>query len=84
MLRTCIGAEAGTAAKDYPNFAENKVRVAAHNGNGDLPGHREQAGRGWGGEVVTTTELGEVLSELLPEDIPGLPRHRPGEFSPTR
>jgi len=79
MLRTCIGSEGGGgAAKDYPNFAENRVRVAAHNGNGEIPGHR------WPGEVVTTTELGEVLSELLPEDIPGLPRHRPGEFSPPR
>lgn len=26
--------------------------------------------------------LKEALSELLPEEIPGLPRHRPGEFSP--
>merc|ERR1719348_1887247 len=39
MLRTCIGAE-GVTPKDYPNFAENKVRVA-QNGNGDIPGHRE-------------------------------------------
>ena len=22
------------------------------------------------------------FSDLLPEDIPGLPRHRPGEYSP--
>jgi len=93
MLRTCIGAE-GVTPKDYPNFAENKVRVA-QNGNGDIPGHRE-AGPGtfptrreasvtgglWPGQ--TNPALGEVLTELLPENIPGLPRHRPGEFSPHR
>ena len=79
MLRTCIGSEGGGAAKDYPNFAENKVRVS-HNGNGSVPGNGSWPGPG----LVTTTELGEVHSELLPEDIPGLPRHRPGEFSPPR
>merc|ERR1719431_799505 len=31
ILRTCIGTEGSNAkAKDYPNFAENRVRVAAH------------------------------------------------------
>ena len=90
MLRTCIGAEGGGPGSEYPNFAENKVRVHAHNGhNGDLAGHHVSRDinhhHGWSvGEAVTSSELGEVLSELLPEEIPGLPRHRPGEYSPPR
>ena len=103
MLRTCIGADGGGPGSEYPNFAENKVRVAAHNGhNGDLTGHNHHVrdinnhhgvhhggggggGGGWSvGDAVTSSELGEVLSELLPEEIPGLPRHRPGEYSPPR
>ena len=87
MLRTCIGAD-GTTAKDYPNYpnyAENKIRF--ENGNGDLVNNRHN-GRGGGGAVAAPWahqpphHLKEALSELLPEEIPGLPRHRPGEFSP--
>ena len=86
MLRTCIGAD-GTTAKDYPNYpnyAENKIRF--ENGNGDLVNNR-QNGRGlaapWAHQPPH--HLKEALTELLPEEIPGLPRHRPGgpgEFSP--
>ena len=103
MLRTCIGAD-GTAAKDFPNYAENKIRF--ENGNGDILSGRGERHRGhgagggdsnhWreGGGVMRGhnghsahahnghTELKEALAELLPEEIPGLPRHRPGEFSP--
>ena len=103
MLRTCIGAD-GTAAKDFPNYAENKIRF--ENGNGDILSGRGERHRGHGagggdsnhwreGGGVTRghnghsahahnghTELKEALAELLPEEIPGLPRHRPGEFSP--
>ena len=92
MLRTCIGTE-GSNAKDYPNFAENKIRF--ENGNGDIvsgrgggivSGHGGGHGSGHGrlnqwGEGGAT-DIKEALSELLPEEIPGLPRHRPGEFSP--
>ena len=88
MLRTCIGAD-GTTAKDYPNYpnyAENKIRF--ENGNGDLVNNRHN-GRGGGLGAVAAPwahhpphHLKEALSELLPEEIPGLPRHRPGEFSP--
>ena len=92
MLRTCIGADGGGPGAEYPNFAENKVRVAHNGHNGDLAGHHVRDinhhhvhGGGWSvGEAVTSSELGEVLSELLPEEIPGLPRHRPGEYSPPR
>jgi len=92
MLRTCIGSEGGGPGAEYPNFAENKVRVAHNGHNGDLVGHHVRDnnhhhvhGGGWSvGEAVTSSELGEVLSELLPEEIPGLPRHRPGEYSPPR
>ena len=96
MLRTCIGADGGGPGSEYPNFAENKVRVAHNGHNGDLAGnhhvrdinhhvHHGGGGGGWSvGEAVTSSELGEVLSELLPEEIPGLPRHRPGEYSPPR
>ena len=88
MLRTCIGTE-GSNAKDYPNFAENKIRF--ENGNGDIVSGRgggNVSGHGGGHGRVNqwgeggATDLKEALSELLPEDIPGLPRHRPGEFSP--
>lgn len=88
MLRTCIGTE-GSNAKDYPNFAENKIRF--ENGNGDIVSGRgggNVSGHGSGHGRVSqwgeggATDLKEALSELLPEEIPGLPRHRPGEFSP--
>ena len=38
--------------------------------------------RDGGGGHHPHTDLKEAMSELLPEEIPGLPRHRPGEFSP--
>ena len=91
MLRTCIGAD-GTTAKDYPNYpnyAENKIRF--ENGNGDLVNNRHNGRGGGGGGLGAVAapwahhppqHLKEALSELLPEEIPGLPRHRPGEFSP--
>ena len=97
MLRTCIGAD-GSTAKDYPNYAENKIRF--ENGNGDLCHNKvdryhgsegagsHQWGRGEPGGGAHSrnghTDLKEAFSELLPEEIPGLPRHRPGEFSPSR
>ena len=91
MLRTCIGAgEGGGPGSEYPNFAENKVHVTHNGHNGDVHHVRDvnHVGHhgGWGGvgEAVTSSELGDVLSELLPEEIPGLPRHRPGEYSPPR
>lgn len=73
MLRTCIGKE-GSQAKDYPKFTENKIerRIPFENGNGDI----------FSGRGTALPEYKEVLSELLPEDIPGLPRNRPAEFSP--
>ena len=84
MLRTCIGTE-GSNAKDYPNFAENKIRF--ENGNGDIGGGR--GGMNVGGHSRANrwgeggaTDIKEALTDLLPEEIPGLPRHRPGEFSP--
>ena len=88
MLRTCIGTE-GSNAKDYPNFAENKIRfengngeIVSGRGGGNISGHGVGHGRvnqwGEGG----ATDLKEALNDLLPEEIPGLPRHRPGEFSP--
>ena len=78
MLRTCIGADGGGPGAEYPNFAENKVRVAHNGHNGDLAGHHVRdinshhhlhggggGGGGWSvGEAVTSSELGEVLSEL--------------------
>jgi len=67
MLKTCISTDPNYI-KDYPRYAESKIPF--HNGNGDIF-------HGSGG-----AELKEALSELLPEEIPGLPRHRPGEFSP--
>ena len=90
MLRTCIGAD-GSTARDYPTFAENKIRF--ENGNGDLVNHhRPGSHRHHGGEPGGSnhwseghnghTDLKEALTDLLPEEIPGLPRHRPGEFSP--
>ena len=84
MLRTCIG-DGSTAAIDYPNYAENKIRF--ENGNGDLSNHHRGHHRGGGGNHWRDgggghTDLKEAMSELLPEEIPGLPRHRPGEFSP--
>ena len=97
MLRTCIGAD-GSTAKDYPNYAENKIRF--ENGNGDLchnkvdryhgsegaGSHQWGRGESAGGAHSRNghTDLKEAFSELLPEEIPGLPRHRPGEFSPSR
>ena len=85
MLKTCIGGTEGSTAKDYQNFAENKIRFA--NGNGEV-GRRGMTGAPalpphWTAECATNN-IKEALSELLPEEIPGLPRHRPGEFSPNR
>ena len=90
MLRTCIGDGSTAAARDYPNYAENKIRF--ENGNGDLShhhrgvNHRGGGSNHWrdGGDTGhhPHTDLKEAMSELLPEEIPGLPRHRPGEFSP--
>lgn len=89
MLRTCIGDGSTAAARDYPNYAENKIRF--ENGNGDLShhhrgvNHRGGGSNHWrdgGGGHHPHTDLKEAMSELLPEEIPGLPRHRPGEFSP--
>lgn len=80
MLRTCIGAD-GTTAKDYPNYpnyAENKIRF--ENGNGDLVTNRHNGRGAW--PTQPPPDLKEALTDLLPEEIPGLPRHRPGEFSP--
>ena len=63
MLRTCIGADGGGPGAEYPNFAENKVRVAHNGHNGDLGGHVRDINHhpGWSvGEAVTSSELGEV------------------------
>ena len=96
MLRTCIGAD-GSTAKDYPNYAENKIRF--ENGNGDvchnrldrhqdgLDAHLGHSGANhWGGAGPgrghSNPDIKQNITDLLPEDIPGLPRHRPGEFSP--
>ena len=93
MLRTCIGAD-GSTAKDFPNYAENKIRF--ENGNGDLSSNRLDrrhvgggGGNHWGagnglngGHNHSHSDMKQALTELLPEDIPGLPRHRPGEYSP--
>ena len=100
MLRTCIGADGTAPAKDYPTFAENKIRF--ENGNGDLVNHHRPGGVGGSGRLLHAgsggganhwgdpdhgghhghTDLKEALNDLLPEQIPGLPRHRPGEYSP--
>ena len=91
MLRTCIGSD-GTNAKNYQNFAENKIPF--QNGNGDCRGghksgtqSRVQNHRGYNGGDIQwgpngETNVKETISDLLPEEIPGLPRHRPGEYSP--
>jgi hypothetical protein len=70
MLKTCIGTERpnGKGYKDYTHFPETKEPYK--NGNGDIFHGR------------TGAELEESLDDLLPEQIPGIPRHRPGEFSP--
>jgi hypothetical protein len=70
MLKTCIGTDRANAKdyKDYSQFEESKVPYK--NGNGDIF-HGRIGG-----------ELQESLDDLLPEEIPGIPRHRPGEFSP--
>ena len=47
-----------------------------HNGhNGDIFFHHRADGLDGGLKE-------DLTDELLPEDIPGLPRHRPGEMSP--
>ena len=64
MLRTCIGADGGGPGAEYPNFAENKVRVAHNGHNGDLGGHVRDINHhpGWSvGEAVTSSELGEIV-----------------------
>ena len=45
-----------------------------HNGNGDIF-YQHRGG-------LDMDPASDLTDELLPEDIPGLPRHRPGEMSP--
>ena len=85
MLRTCMGTDAST--KEYPqtNYHQN-------GGGGGGP-----ANGGAGGGLIAGKEIydngdifsakkaddfREALADVFPEDIPGLPRHRPGQFSP--
>jgi hypothetical protein len=74
MLKTCIGTDRrnGKEYKDLTHFPESQGVPGGtfKNGNGDIFHGR------------TGAELQDSLDDLLPEEIPGIPRHRPGEFSP--
>ncbi len=74
MLKTCIGTDRrnGKEYKDLTHFTESQGVPGGvfKNGNGDIFHGR------------TGAELQDSLDDLLPEEIPGIPRHRPGEFSP--
>ncbi len=72
----------GANSHNKIHFGNTTTAVAAggdreryhHNGNGDIFYHHR------GGLDIDPAS--DLTDELLPEDIPGIPRHRPGEMSP--
>lgn len=105
MLRTCIDTE--TSTKDYPPYTKamyNNGGIVGRNGGTRVHlrnnhHHHHETGANHLGTVTTNT-LSTAAEEYrrafnstpdFPEDIPGLPKHRPagattttsgGEFSP--
>ena len=96
MLRTCIDTD--TSTKEHPPYrsAEAKRRLCDNGGVFNKNGHamapivtRPNAVLG---TTTTTNTLStaddyrrQAFSDEFPEDIPGLPRHRPagsGDYSP--
>ena len=69
MLRTCIGAENATTKETtaYPNFTTTEKSNLYD--NGDIFGN-------------TKLSTDPFYDPFRPETIPGLPRHRPGDYSP--
>ena len=86
MLQTCMGRDASTtAATATATSASAASMVKAEY-------HVNSVGFDGGGVGVPSSafaaakkaeELREALADVLPEDIPGIPTHRP-ELSPTR
>ena len=89
MLRTCMGTDAST--KEYPptsNYHSSNGGGLAASSSGGAAG----VGIGVSGKEIydngdifsakKADEFREALADVFPEDIPGLPRHRPGQFSP--
>ena len=87
MLRTCMGTDAnaakkeGRGANDYPPHPPPNYRsaMAANGGNGASAAVYDN------GDIFSAKkadEFREALADVFPEDIPGLPRHRPGHYSP--
>ncbi|TRY69459.1 hypothetical protein TCAL_10190 [Tigriopus californicus] len=67
MLRTCMGTETSTT-KEVSSFPEKKSAQLFD--NGDIF------------RAKKSDDFCEVFSDIFPENIPGLPRHRPSLFSP--
>ena len=92
MLRTCMGTDAST--KEYPMQQQTHHNYHQQNGGsngGGGGGLMSHAGGGSTKEIYDNgdifsakkaDEFREALADVFPEDIPGLPRHRPGQFSP--
>jgi hypothetical protein len=76
MLRTCIDTT-DTSTKEYPT---PYTATGTGNGNGNGDKNRLQDN----GDIFgkNAEEYRRAFNDRFPEDIPGLPRKRPGDYSP--
>ena len=84
MLRTCMGSDAATTGKEDPyppHPPPNYCSAMAANGSA-AAADRHAFDNGDIFSAKKADEFREALADVFPEDIPGLPRHRPGQYSP--
>ena len=95
MLRTCMGTDTTNKKDgvhgngDYPPHPPPNYRsaMASNGGNGAAARASSSAEQRVfdNGDIFSAKkadEFREALADVFPEDIPGLPRHRPGHYSP--
>ena len=88
MLRTCLDT-AETSTKEFPTATTPATTVPASTGT--YSASVEKACLFDNGDIFANNKSSDVYRQAtaftdqfpIPEEIPGLPRHRPGEYSPT-